>query len=319
MNTKKHSSLGKLVRLLEKGEVVAFPTETVYGLGADAWNASAIEKVFETKSRPADNPLIVHISCKSQVSDFALEVPQDAQKLMNIFWPGPLTLIFKKKPEVLDIITGGLSTVALRWPDHPLAQQLIDRSGPLVAPSANSSGRPSPTHQEHVKQDFGENFPILEAGSTNIGLESTVLDVSEEPFTIYRPGAIGKEQIERTIKKKLGNPEESPSKPKSPGTKYTHYAPMADVRWMNLGEKPEENSTLYLFHKSDPAMVGDYIICYRQDYQKMARQLYDRFRQADIKSLHSIAIEPFTDIQLKEHPIARALVNRIQKAMGVSS
>lgn len=317
MNTKKHSSLDKLVQLLDQGEVVAFPTETVYGLGANAWNASAVEKVFETKGRPADNPLIVHISRKNLVDDFALEVTEEAHKLIKAFWPGPLTLIFKKRPEVLDIITGGLSTVALRWPDHPLAQQLIDRAGPLVAPSANSSGRPSPTHPDHIREDFGENFPILEAGSTNIGLESTVLDISEEPFTIYRPGAIGKEQIEKVIEKTLGEPEESPSQPKSPGTKYTHYAPRADVRWMNIGEKPKENSTLYLFHKSDPAMVGDHIICYRQDYEKMARQLYDRFRQADLKSLHAIAVEPFTDKQLDKFPIARALVNRIKKAMDI--
>lgn len=309
--------LDKYVHLIKSGEVIAFPTETVYGLGADAWNPDAIKKVFDIKGRPSDNPLIVHIADRKTVNDFALEITEAAEKLMEAFWPGPLTLIFKKKPEVLDIITGGLSTVALRWPSHPISQNLIAQTGPLVAPSANTSGKPSPTRPEHVTEDFGEEFPVIPAGETQIGLESTVLDVSQEPYTIHRPGYVGKVQIENAIKKKvIFSDADEQSETRSPGTKYTHYAPDAGVRWLKENEEATVNNTLYLYHDNNPEIVSDQIIYYRGNYNKMAHELYDRFRQADHRRLKEIVIEPFPEETISENAIAKALKNRICKAIS---
>ncbi len=306
--------LNRYIKLLKRGDIVAFPTETVYGLGADAWNPSAIQKVFEQKGRPADNPLIVHISSVNMVADFAAEIPDEAQKLMDQFWPGPLTLIFKKKPDVLDILTGGLDTVALRWPKHPLSQELIAQAGPLVAPSANSSGKPSPTKPEHVTEDFGKHFPVIAAGETDIGLESTVLDLSQKPFQIYRPGAVSLEQIEEIIDTSVVMADEDPQKrsPKSPGTKYTHYSPEAKVLWMD--GHPQDKNTLYLLHSTEINLKAENIIHYSGDYRRMAHELYDRFRQADYDGYDAIAIEPFSDKHKNE--LIPALVNRIEKALS---
>lgn len=307
--------LNKYVQLLKKGEVVAFPTETVYGLGADAWNPDAVKKVFTIKGRPADNPLIVHINSKEIAADFAAEIPSAAQKLMDAFWPGALTLIFKKKAEVPDIVTAGLPTVALRWPSHPISQELISLAGPLVAPSANTSGRPSPTRATHVQADFGDDFPVIEAGETQIGLESTVLDVSESPYCMYRPGAIGKEEIEAVINEKIRESTATQGSPKSPGTKYTHYAPKASVRWLQKDENLEPKSTLYLFHSAETDHNHPFIIHYDSNFYSMAKELYDQFRQADAEGLSTIVIEPFSDSTLKKEPITKALKNRISKAI----
>lgn len=309
--------LEKYVQLIKSGEVVAFPTETVYGLGADARNPDAVRKVFETKGRPADNPLIIHIADIKSVNDFARDIPEAAEQLMKTLWPGPLTLIFKKKPEVLDIITGGLPTVALRWPSHPISQNLIAQTGPLVAPSANTSGKPSPTKPEHVTEDFGEEFPVIEAGETQIGLESTVLDVSEKPFRIHRPGYIGKTQIEKIIGEKVcfaKSGEETETR--SPGTKYSHYSPKAQVRWLKPGERANADGALYLFHETNPDIVSDHIIFYRGNYNQMAHELFDRFRQADHRNLKELVIERISEEIQKENAIAMALYNRINKAIG---
>jgi L-threonylcarbamoyladenylate synthase len=303
--------------LIKAGGVAAFPTETVYGLGADAWNLSAVQKVFETKGRPPDNPLIVHICSQEMLKAFAAEVPKEAELLIDTFWPGPLTFIFKKKPKVLDAITAGLDTVAIRWPSHPLAQELIAQSGPLVAPSANSSGRPSPTKPEHVKEDFGEGFPVIEAGETQIGLESTVLDISARPFCIYRPGAVSAKQIEDTINQpvEMGGPSTEGGASRSPGTKYSHYAPQAVVKWLDDEEITESETTLYLLHTLTPEKKIGNSITFEGNYDKMAHQLFDRFRQADHQGYREIRIEPFTDDQLQQIPIAAALQNRISKAV----
>lgn len=305
--------LDKYISLLKKGEVVAFPTETVYGLGADACSPSAIRKVFELKGRPADNPLIVHVSSIKMAESFAEEIPEDARKLMEHFWPGPLTLIFPKKQKVLDILTAGLQTVAIRWPQHPLSQELIARAGPLVAPSANSSGRPSPTKPEHIREDLGKDFPIVEAGETDIGLESTVLDVSREPYQVYRPGAVSREQIEETLGREVVIAKTSAKgTTKSPGTKYTHYAPEAKVKW--LEGRPNNPDTLYLLHTRMPELETENIVQYKGDYRQMAHELYDRFRQADRKGFSIVSIEPFTEAP--DNKLIPALVNRIEKALS---
>jgi L-threonylcarbamoyladenylate synthase len=308
--------LSRYVDLLKKGEVVAFPTETVYGLGAEAWNPDAIQKIFDVKERPADNPLIVHISDYRTVNDFAADVSEDAEKLMQQFWPGPLTLILKKKPKVLDIITAGLPTIALRWPKHPLSQELIAQAGPLVAPSANSSGKPSPTKAAHVKNDFGDDFPIIDAGETEIGLESTVLDISEEPYRIYRPGGVSAEEIKKVIGKEILMADSSQKKEdtaaKSPGTKYSHYSPDATIKW--LEDTPSEANTLYLLHTNEFDQQVENVIHYHGNYCRMAHELYDRFRQADLEGFSTVAIEPFSEDQ--KHELVPALINRIEKALS---
>lgn len=309
--------LDRYVELLKNGQVVAFPTETVYGLGADAWNPDAVRKVFTTKGRPADNPLIVHISDLKMVDDFAEIISEDAQKLMAAFWPGPLTLILKKKPDVLDIITAGLDTVALRWPQHPLSQKLIAQAGPLVAPSANSSGKPSPTKAKHVKEDFGDNFPVIDGGQTDIGLESTVLDVSKLPYRIYRPGVISADKIEEVIGKEVkvdSSSSTAETAAKSPGTKYSHYTPEATVQWLK-GDPQKNDTILYLLHSNRYQQARSNTTHFHQDYNRMARELYDRFRQADHHGYQKVLVEPFSNKQL-QNPIVQALQNRISKAVS---
>lgn len=308
------SDIKKYSDIISEGKLVAFPTETVYGLGADAWNPSAIQKVFETKGRPSDNPLIVHISDLEKLSEFTEEISEIAHKLINAFWPGPLTLVFKKKTEVLDLITAGLETVAIRMPDHKLALSLISETGPLVAPSANKSGRPSPTKPEHVKADFGEDFPVLDGGATEVGIESTVLDLTSIPPAILRPGKIGKKEIEGVIGESV---QEESSKetesPKSPGQKYSHYKPSASVIYAKI-ESIEDNA-LYLVQSGFPDS-GKNVIIYSGNLEKLSRELYDRFRQADLNNFKSVVIEKLDAYKEPNPSIYTALINRINKAVG---
>ena len=218
---------------LASGGTVVFPTETVYGLGADAFNPEAVRKIFEAKGRPSDNPLIVHISEVSALSLLAREIPENAKILMQNFWPGPLTMIFKKKPDVPDAVTAGLDTVAVRFPSNKIAQKLIAYSGKLVAaPSANLSGSPSPTVCEDVIDDLnGRVDYIIDGTGCQIGLESTVVDVSGDEVTILRPGGITLEMIREHIPtaKLDSGLVDLDAVPKCPGLKYTHYSPRADV------------------------------------------------------------------------------------------
>ncbi|MBP3327036.1 MAG: threonylcarbamoyl-AMP synthase [Coprococcus sp.] len=221
--------------ILKQGGLVAFPTETVYGLGGDALKADAAGKIYNAKGRPSDNPLIVHIAETDSVYQLAADVPEQAKKLMEAFWPGPLTIIFKKKKIVPDTTTGGLDTVAVRMPSHPAALKLIKDSGVYIAaPSANLSGRPSPTTAAHVMQDMqGRIDMILDGGAVGIGIESTIVDVTGDRPTILRPGFISAQMI----KDILGDVTIDPAiacmdknlRPKAPGMKYTHYAPKGQL------------------------------------------------------------------------------------------
>ena len=221
--------------ILKQGGLVAFPTETVYGLGGDALKADAAGKIYSAKGRPSDNPLIVHIAETDSVYQLAADVPEQAKKLMEAFWPGPLTIIFKKKEIVPDTTTGGLDTVAIRMPSHPAALKLIKDSGVYIAaPSANLSGRPSPTTAAHVMQDMqGRIDMILDGGAVGIGIESTIVDVTGDRPTILRPGFISAQMI----KDILGDVTIDPAiacmdknlRPKAPGMKYTHYAPKGQL------------------------------------------------------------------------------------------
>ncbi len=217
--------------IIKEGGTVAFPTETVYGLGADALNPDAVKKIFEAKARPPDNPLIVHISSKEQLHDLVKNIPERAFDLMGAFWPGPLTMIFKRKEVVPAIITAGLDTVAVRMPDNPIALLLIDEAGtPIAAPSANRSGMPSPTTAQHVIADLdGRIDAVIDGGAVKIGVESTVVDMTPEIPVLLRPGGIGIDEIRDVIGEVtigyLDRLLEDGEVARSPGMKYTHYSP----------------------------------------------------------------------------------------------
>lgn len=222
-------------KYIRVGEVVAFQTETVYGLGADARNDEAVQKIYRAKGRPSDNPLIVHLASSEDVVRYAQEVPEKAKILMDAFWPGPLTIIFKEKPGILaETVTAGLGTVGLRVPKTEAARKLIQLSNsPIAAPSANTSGRPSPTSADHVLHDLsGKIKAVLDTGTTEVGLESTVLDLSDpEHPVLYRPGGISREAIEEKIGR-VEIPQDGlfeNKTPKSPGLKYRHYSPEEPV------------------------------------------------------------------------------------------
>lgn len=305
------------ITLLRKGELVAIPTETVYGLAADAFNYNTIEGIFYAKGRPSDNPLIVHISSIDQLDLLTDSITEAHLILAEHFWPGPLTMLFKKKPSVLDKVTAGLETVAVRMPNHPIALEIIRETGPLVAPSANKSGKPSTTRVEHVLADYHGLIHVVDGGKCEIGIESTVLDCTSEPFQILRPGSIGMPEIKKVIPHILFQTEVYNShlaeKPKSPGMKYTHYSPNAIVRWMNPDELEGEyvDSVRYLHIHGDFNTLGHK--GFNSNLALFSKDLYDQFRYADELQVPEIAIEPFSFVT---DTLSIALFNRIQKAIG---
>lgn len=240
--------------LIKNGELVAFPTETVYGLGANGMDGEAVNRIFEAKGRPNDNPLILHIAKKSDVTKIWAHVPKLAKVLMDTFWPGPLTMIFNKADEVPYEVTAGLETVAVRMPADKTARLLIQKSGvPIAAPSANRSGRPSPTTAEHVLADMDGRIPlILDGGPCRYGVESTVLSLVGEPM-ILRPGAITREMLEAVIgpvrlAPSILNPLGEREVAASPGMKYKHYAPDADVHVVEGEPKPAAKRIRSLYY-----------------------------------------------------------------------
>ncbi|QGH36352.1 threonylcarbamoyl-AMP synthase [Gracilibacillus salitolerans] len=224
-------SLIKAAQLLNDQEVVAFPTETVYGLGADATSEVAVSKIFKAKGRPSDNPLIVHVHEPNQIKHYVREISTMAQKLIDHFMPGPFTIILKSNGIVADTVTANLDTVAIRIPDHEIGRALIQEANlPLAAPSANLSGKPSPTTAEHVYQDlYGRIAGIIDGGATGVGLESTVVDATGDIPVILRPGGVTKQQIEKVAGTVELTGSLKEKQPKSPGMKYNHYEPDAPL------------------------------------------------------------------------------------------
>lgn len=237
METKifQQDQIDEAVKLLAAGKLVAFPTETVYGLGAIATNEKAVRSVYAAKGRPSDNPLIVTVSDEAMVSDYAKEIPERAQKLMKHFWPGPLTILLFVKPNALPkAVTGGLDTVAFRCPDDKLTHDLISKLGyPIVGPSANTSTKPSPTTAQHVYHDLnGKIAGIIDGGPTRVGLESTIIDLSVETPVVLRPGEITPQELSKVLGEKVlinSGQVEDQGVPKAPGMKYRHYAPSEPV------------------------------------------------------------------------------------------
>ncbi|PEZ33580.1 threonylcarbamoyl-AMP synthase [Bacillus thuringiensis] len=325
---KYYPQLQEAAKLLRENEAVAFPTETVYGLGANAMDDEAIAKIFEAKGRPSDNPLIVHIGTKSQLDGIVKEIPPVAEKLMAHFWPGPLTIILPRKEGIAERVTAGLNTVGVRMPDHPVALALIEEANvPVAAPSANRSGRPSPTLASHVYEDLnGKIAGIVDGGATGVGVESTVIDCTSTVPTILRPGGITKEQLEAVIGTVSLDPalKDEKEKPKSPGMKYTHYAPKAPLSIVEgsrefiqqlVDEKKEEGFKVGVLTTEEYQHVynADVILScgVRSDLASVATKLYDVLRTFDASEVDVIFSESFPN-----EGIGNAIMNRLTKAAG---
>ena len=319
--------------LLHEGQLVAFPTETVYGLGADATNAEAVLSIFKAKGRPADNPLIVHIYDIAQM-DRLCAVPDEAIPLMEAFWPGPLTMLFNKYPLIPDEVTAGLSTVAVRMPSHPVAAALLRACGlPVAAPSANSSGKPSPTLASHVMEDMHGKIPlILDGGPCEVGVESTVLDLCHGTPTILRPGGITREMLESVLHAPVAlagsilRPLKADEKALSPGMRYKHYAPKATV---TLVEGPDEKviSRLRLLWQQETSSGKKAcVLCFsehmellqdcsphdigsRNRMEDIAHRLFQILRQLDEEGMESV----FSEVVPPEG-IGLAVMNRLGRA-----
>ncbi len=299
-----NSDLRLPASILRKGGLVAFPTETVYGLGANALDENAVKKIFEAKGRPSDNPLIVHVSDKEELFALVSKVPEKAQKLMDKFWPGPLTLVLNKSKSVPRAVTAGQETVAIRMPNNKIALELIKQSGiPVAAPSANVSTRPSPTEAKHVLEDLdGKIDAIIDGGRTDIGLESTVIDLTSETPTILRPGKITKEELEKVIGK-IETKAKAGKVAKAPGMKYKHYSPKAKVILVTKKEIPS------LKRKLGTKKIG--IILKEGTFEEFAKSLFSKFREMDKKGIEVILVE-----KIKEKGLGVAIMNRLKKAAG---
>jgi len=318
---------------LKAGELVAFPTETVYGLGANALDASACAKIFEAKGRPQDNPLIVHV-CNLAMANYLVSHWTSAAELcVQHFWPGPLTLILPKTTLVPDIVTAGLANVAIRMPNHPVALRLIEEAGfPVAAPSANLSGKPSPTRGSHVWRDMKGKIPlILDAGACEVGLESTVIDVSGGVPTILRPGGITKEQLQEVLGEvRLDSPSEN-NPPKAPGMKYRHYAPQGELllvsglrervvqrmgqeilrghaRFKKVGVLCTLESASFL-HNRLPDLL--FVLGSKDRPQEVASNIFEGLRLCDERRMDLILVEG-----IEEGGLGSAVMNRLEKAAG---
>ena len=321
--------------LIRQGEVVAFPTETVYGLGGNGLREDAARKIYQAKGRPSDNPLILHISRMDMLKDLVSEVPRAARKAMEYFWPGPLTVILRKSEQVPECITGGLDTVAIRMPADEVARELIECAKvPIAAPSANTSGRPSPTKAEHVMDDLNGKIPlILDGGAVKVAVESTIVDFTVEPPVILRPGRITKEEMERVIGEKTvmntSLKADDGGVPRAPGMKYKHYAPKAQMTIV-LGQDQQAvvskiNELTEQEHSRGGKVgvlaadetAGDYeadevlSVGRRADMETVMANLYDVLREFDDKAVDVIYSEGF-----EEEPLGEAVMNRLVKAAG---
>lgn len=333
--TVRDSELQEAAQILKNGGLVAFPTETVYGLGANALDEYAAKKIYAAKGRPSDNPLIAHISCMDELLPLVKVIPDAGRRLAEKYWPGPLTMVFEKSDIVPYGTTGGLDTVAVRMPADPVASRLIRLAGvPIAAPSANTSGRPSPTRAEHVWQDMqGKIEMILDGGPVGIGLESTIVDVSGDIPALLRPGAITLEMLEET----LGQVEIDPAiqgpltegmKPKAPGMKYRHYAPAASMTLFEGEQKQvvDEINRRVKKELEEGKRVG--VICtdeteplyplgivksvgIRAHEETIAHNLFSLLREFDDIKVDVIFSESFA----KDH-LGQAIMNRLMKAAG---
>lgn len=328
-----YKSIEEAASVIKEGGVVAFPTETVYGLGADALNPQAVKKIFEAKGRPQDNPLIIHVANKN-LDSLVQEIPSIANEIMDRFWPGPLTLIFKKKDIIPDVTSANLDTVGVRMPSNEIALKLIESSGtPIAAPSANISGRPSPTDVERCIEDLeGKIEYILGGNRSDVGVESTILDLSVAPPCILRPGGITLEMLKEIDERIYIDPaimKESNEniKPKAPGMKYRHYAPKAKIKIINGNtektiEKIKDLLQNYIDNKLKVGVMtcDEHVKYYSNDVEiislgsrkkldEIAKNLFEALRSFDDKGVDIILAEGY-----EEKDLGIAIMNRLKKA-----
>ncbi|MDB8806038.1 MULTISPECIES: L-threonylcarbamoyladenylate synthase [Romboutsia] len=323
--------LKKQAELLKEGKTVIFPTETVYGLGANALDENAVKKIYEAKGRPSDNPLIVHIYDREEVRDLAKDISNKAEIVMDKFWPGPITIILKKKDIVPNTTSGGLDTVAIRMPSHKIARELIKQSGlPIAAPSANMSGRPSPTKGNHVKEEMdGRVSGIVLGGNCDFGLESTVLDLTGEVPMILRPGSITKEDLEEVLGEVLVDPsllkKEDNKKAKAPGMKYTHYSPDADVYIVSGNDKDVINKINQIIRENSENGIKSGVMCVEKNkevyegevislgntLEEVGSNLFDVLREMDKRNVDIVYSEAF-----EMTGVGQAIMNRLLKSAG---
>lgn len=308
------SSIKKAAQIIKAGGLVVFPTETVYGIGANALDPKAVNRIFKAKGRPSDNPLIVHIDKMDWISKLCVDVPGMAYKLAYRYWPGPLTLVLKKSSVVPKNVTAGLDTVAVRIPNNKIALSLIRESKvPIAAPSANLSGKPSPTKAIHIIKHLDKRVDIIiDGGPTDIGLESTVLDLASKIPTILRPGKISLEELRMIMPNvKMAHPK---SKIKSPGMKYRHYSPESKVILSSPEKIPmlikrHANDKIAVIHTSKVKIPKNIESFYCKNLEILAHNIFDKFHEYDSKNFDLIIIE-----SVEEKRIGTAIMDRLKKA-----
>ena len=316
-------AISDAVRLLNAGQLVAFPTETVYGLGALAFDQAAVARVFAVKGRPQDNPLILHLASVDDLHLVARDVPQVARELMDGFWPGPLTLVLRRHGRVHDGITAGLDTVAVRVPDHPVALDLIRALGaPIAAPSANRSGRPSPTTAAHVADDFGVDVPmILDGGPTRVGLESTVVDVTARVPRLLRPGGISIEELRAVIGAVDWRPDDE-VEARAPGMRHRHYAPSCRVVLASPHEFSETIDRLLREGASVGALCRSPLLAAAElkfvhstqgSLSEYGREIFRTFRDAEEQGVEVLVVET-----VSEQGMGLAIMDRLRRAAAGS-
>jgi L-threonylcarbamoyladenylate synthase len=311
------------------GGLVAFPTETVYGLGADALNVDAVQRIYEAKGRPVDNPIIVHVADQSALAGLVADVPPCAQALVGALWPGPLTVVLRAAPVVPPVTRGGLDTVAVRVPAHPVALALIRAAGrPVAAPSANRSGRPSPTTAAHVLADLGDRIDlVLDAGPTPVGVESTVVDLTTDPPTLLRPGGVTLETLQAMLGQVTVAGAGATAAARSPGTRYRHYAPRARVVLIEAGTRDRAAAVASAVRRlwdegqrvgvmvtaetagSVPAGAVVRVMGSRTDPEAIAAGLFAHLRDLDDAGLDVIVVEG-----IDEAGVGRAVMDRLRRA-----
>lgn len=321
-----HEQLEEIKIAFTYGEIIGIPTETVYGLAADARNGEAINKIFSAKGRPGDNPLIIHIHDISQLKDFTAVLDARVTKLMEAFWPGPISFILPLKGDYLSTnAVAELDSVAVRMPSHPVGRKVLQYADmPLAAPSANISGKPSPTNAQHVIDDLEDKvYGVIDSESAIYGIESTVLDCTQFPYRIARPGAVTKEELEEVLETAVDTVNEQTDKPISPGMKYKHYAPRQPLIVIEGGIN--NNTRLPVGHNQKAGViapetsrefVGDDVqfisLCRERDsYKEAARNLYSALRIMDTSDVDIIFIHGFDKV-----PESEGLMNRVYKATG---
>lgn len=328
LNAAEPGAVEKAAKIIRDGGLVGMPTETVYGLAANALDGKAVSKIFVAKGRPQDNPLIVHISEFNQIDRLVKSVPESARKLAKAYWPGPMTMVLEKSDIIPDEVSTGLPTVGIRFPSHPVARALISAAGvPIAAPSANISGLPSTTTAEHVMRDMnGKIDAVLDGGACGVGVESTIITLASDPPRLLRPGGITLEQLRAVLGRvdvdnAVMNPLPKGARPLSPGMKYKHYSPKANVIILDGDEKKyaayvndhAEPGVAALCYSGEEKLVRVPAVCYggETDYSAQARDLFDALRHMDdigAETVYARCPEP--------NGVGLAVYNRLMRAAG---